>query len=50
MLKVQTFIEKIVEDLRPMSLTIEKLKKDKSQYLELIENLQSIVDKQRKII
>ena len=49
-LKVQTFIEKIVEDLRSMSLTIDKLKKDKSQYLELIENLQSIVDKQRKFI
>ena len=37
--KVQTFIEKIVEYLNPMLLTIYQLKKDKSKYLELIENL-----------
>merc|ERR1719282_2008100 len=48
--KVKSFIEKIIGEFNSMSMTLEKLKRDKGKYLELIDTLQMTIDQQKKII
>ena len=48
--KVKNFIEKIIGEFNSMSMTLEKLKRDKGKYLELIDTLQMTIDQQKKII
>merc|ERR1719282_2011348 len=48
--KVRIFIEKIIGEFNSMSMTLEKLKRDKGKYLVLIDTLQMIIDQQKKII
>merc|ERR1719282_1542254 len=48
--KVRIFIEKIIGEFNSMSMTLEKLKRDKGKYLELIDTLQMTIDQQKKII
>merc|ERR1719450_1026233 len=43
-------VDNVIGEVRSMSETLETLKKDKAKYLDLIDKLQMIIDKQKKII
>ena len=48
--KIKNFMPMIIGEFNSMSMTLEKVKGDKDKYSHLIDTLQLIIDKQRKII